>query len=232
VGQVNADELPVPDPVEIRQSSLEELERLGIPLPPEGYPLTWEPGDQVRLRPTEELEGRVAILHVMLERCFGMPSEVAMQWLLDGRLLEQVSKPEWQFLAGEKGDRDAFIMHMDAQFGFAWLLGWAEHLDPSLHCPPELPKAFPDVHGGESFQAWRARSMPAPRDAREAAALLDLYYCLDWAYQEATLRAEPPPGEVDAYVIAQRRWALEWAVVFVGPYHDEPPGWEDVDLST
>jgi hypothetical protein len=32
--------------------------------------------------------------------------------------------------------------------------------------------------------------------------------------------------------ISQRRWALEWAVVFTGPYHDAPPPWEEIDLST
>ncbi|MGH3730227.1 MAG: DUF4272 domain-containing protein [Micromonosporaceae bacterium] len=222
----------VPDPVEIRVSSLEELERLEIPLPPDHFPLTWEPGDAVRLRDLDEMQARVAVLCAVMERCLGMPSERAMQWLLDGRLLEHVSKPEWQFLAGEKGDRDAFMMHLDALFGFGWLLGWAEHLDPSLHCPEELPKAFPDIHGGESYASWCGRSAPQPRDSREAAALLDLYYCLDWAYQDATLRAESPPGPVQAYVVAQRRWALEWSVVFVGPYHEDPPGWEDVDLST
>ena len=41
----------------------------------------------------------------------------------------------------------------------------------------------------------------------------------------------PVPGEVDSNAIGQRRWALEWAVVFTGPYHEEPPEWEEVDLS-
>ena len=35
-----------------------------------------------------------------------------------------------------------------------------------------------------------------------------------------------------ANAIGQRRWALEWAVLFRGPNHDTPPDWEDVDLST
>ena len=39
------------------------------------------------------------------------------------------------------------------------------------------------------------------------------------------------PGEINANAIGQRRWALEWAVVFRGPYHDRPPGWDEVDLS-
>ena len=47
--------------------------------------------------------------------------------------------------------------------------------------------------------------------------LLDLYYCLDWAFQEAEQAGLPLPGEIDANAIGQRRWALEWAVVFRGP---------------
>ncbi len=221
-----------PDPTEIRTSSLEELERLKIPLPPDTFPLTWEPGDSVTLRSPDAMRARVAVLAVVMERCFGMPPDRAMQWLLDGRLLDHVSVPEWQFLAGEQGDRDVFMMHLDALFGFGWLLGWAEHLDPSLYCPEQLPPAFPDITGGETYLEWEQRCVPELRDPREAAALLDLYYCLDWAYHDATLRAQQAPGPVEPYVIAQRRWALEWSVVFVGPYHEDPPGWEDVDLST
>jgi hypothetical protein len=63
------------------------------------------------------------------------------------------------------------------------------------------------------------------------AALLDLYYCLDWAYLEAERRGAQLPGVLDSNAIGQRRWALEWAVVFTGPYHDAPPGWEEIDLS-
>jgi len=39
------------------------------------------------------------------------------------------------------------------------------------------------------------------------------------------------PGEIDSNAIGQRRWALEWAVVFHGPYHDAPLAWEEIDLS-
>jgi hypothetical protein len=91
---------------------------------------------------------------------------------------------------------------------------------------------FPDLPAGEPYHAWRARSLAAPRDPREAAAQLDLYYCLDWAYLEAERRSLQLPGVIDSNAIGQRRWAFEWAVVFYGPHHDTPPGWEEVDLST
>ena len=66
--------------------------------------------------------------------------------------------------------------------------------------------------------------------AQEAAAALDLIYCLDWAYLEAERRRIRLPGLVHSKLIAQRRWALAWAVIFRGPYQPPPRGWEEIDL--
>ncbi|MEV8507515.1 DUF4272 domain-containing protein [Actinoplanes sp. NPDC051475] len=220
-----------PDPRAVRDASLDELTRLALPLPPATFPLVWEPGDGVELRPTGELEARAAVLHVVVARCFGMPTEAAMSWLLNSRLVDFVTPPEWQFVAGAKGDHRSFVLHHDAVFALAWLLGLSRHLDPTA--PPEdrLMRQMPDLPGGELFNEWRSRSLVAPRDAIEAAVLLDLYYCLDWAFQEAESSGVRAPGEVDSNAIGQRRWALEWAVLFTGPYHEAPPEWEEVDLS-
>jgi hypothetical protein len=221
----------VPDPREVREASLDELERLDLPLPPAQFPLVWEPGDGVELRPVLDLEARTAVLHVVLARCFGMPAEVAMGWLLGSRLVDAVTPPEWQFVAGTGGDHRSFVLHHDAVFALGWVLGLSKHLDPRTPPDPVIMRQLPDLPAGETFDAWRARILVAPRDPREAAALLDLYYCLDWAFLEADRLGYRPPGEVDANAVGQRRWGLEWSVVFHGPYHDPPVGWEEVDLS-
>jgi hypothetical protein len=220
-----------PDPRAVREASLDELERLGLPLPPSGFPLVWEPGDAVELRPTAEIEARVAVLHVVVARCFGMPTEIAMGWLLGSHLMDAVTPPEWQFVVAGKGDHRSFVLHHDAVFALAWLLGLSRHLDPAVAPEDRLLQQMPNLPGGESFDSWRSRSLVAPRDAVEAAVLLDLYYCLDWAFQEAEAEGLPVPGEINANAVGQRRWALEWAVVFSGPLHDRPPDWEEVDLS-
>ena len=220
-----------PDPRAVREASLDEVERLGLPVPPAGFPLVWEPGDTIELRPTEDIEARAAVLHVVVARCFGMPTETAMGWLLKSQLVDFVTPPEWQFVAGDKGDHRSFVLHHDAGFALAWLLGLSRHLDPTVAPDDRLMAQMPDLPAGESFTNWRSRSLVAVRDPIEAAVLLDLYYCLDWAYQEAEQHGRSLPGEVDSNAIGQRRWALEWAVVFSGPYHDRPPEWEEVDLS-
>jgi len=221
----------VPDPRAVREASLDEVNRLRLPLPPPNFPLVWDAGDTVSLRDTEELEARAAILHVVVARCFGMPTEAAMHWLLGSHLVDLVTPPEWQFVIGAKGDHRSFVLHHDAVFALAWLLGLARHLDPTA--PPEerLMQQMPQLMDEETFGMWRSRSLISPRDPVEAAVLLDLYYCLDWAFQEATEAGQSLPGEIDGNAIGQRRWALEWAVVFSGPNHDRPPGWEEVDLS-
>jgi hypothetical protein len=124
------------------------------------------------------------------------------------------------------------VLHHDAIFALAWLLGMSKHLDPTAPTDERLMEALPHLPEGETFRAWRSRILAAPRDAAEAAAMLDFYYCLDWSYLEAERRGMDLPGVIDANAIGQRRWALEWAVVFKGPYHDPPGGWEEVDLST
>lgn len=224
--------VPAPDPRIVRAANIDELRRIGLPLPPPQFPLVWEPGDEVELRPTAEIEARSAVLHLVLARCFGMPAQPAMSWLLSSRLVDMVTPPEWQFVTGGRGDRRSFVLHHDAVFALAWVLGLTKHLDPESPTDDRLMDVLPNLPAGETFAQWRSRTLAAPRDAAEAATLLDLYYCLDWGYLEAERRRVPLPGLIDANAIGQRRWALEWAVIFRGPYHDPPADWEEIDLST
>jgi hypothetical protein len=224
--------VPAPDPGPIRAASVEGVRRLRLPAPPPRFPLVWEPGDTVELRPTGDVEARTAILHLVLARCFGMPPQAAMSWLLSSHLVDLVTPPEWQFVVAGRGDRRSFLLHHDAIFALAWVLGLTTHLDPTAPTEEKLIGSLPQLPSGETYRQWRSRILAAPRDAGEAAAMLDFYYCLDWSYLEAERRGTPLPGVIDANAIGQRRWALEWAVVFRGPYHDPPGGWEEVDLSS
>lgn len=224
--------VPAPDPATVREASLDEVGRLGLPVPPAQFPLVWEPGDEIALRPTIEVEARIAVLHLIQARCFGMPAEAAMGWLLNSRLVDSVTPPEWDFVTGGKGDHRSFVLHHDALFALTWVLGLTRQLDPSLPVDDDLVAKLPNIAAGETFDQWRSRLLVAPQHPADAAALLDLHYCLDWAYLESEREGLPLPGVIDSHAIGQRRWALEWAVVLLGPYHDPAPGWEEVDLST
>ena len=173
-----------PDPRAVREASLDELSRLGLPLPPPQFPLVWEPGDEIELRPTPEIEARIAVLHLILARCFGMPPQAAMSWLLESHLVEMLTPPEWQFVMGGRGDHRSFVLHHDALFSLAWVLGLSKQLDPTVPVDERLVERMPNLVTGETFAQWRARILAAPQHPADAAALLDLHYCLDWAYLE------------------------------------------------
>jgi hypothetical protein len=224
--------VPAPNPAAVRTRNVEELYRLRLPLPPPMFPLVWDAGDRVELRPIAELEARTAVLNVVLARAFGMPSQLAMSWLLDAHLMERVTQPEWHYVASGQGDDHSFALHLEALSALVWLLGLVQTLDPAAPGDEKLAALLPNLRETESFPNWRSRSLVAPRDPATAATVLDLYYCLDWAYLEAERRRQPLPGLIDSNAIGQRRWALEWAVVFHGPHHEGPVGWEEVDLST
>lgn len=224
--------VPAPDPRAVREANIDEMRQLRLPLPPPEYPLVWEPGDELELRPTAEIEARAAVLQLILARCFGMPPRAGMSWLLSSHLVDMVTPPEWQFVMGGQGDHRSFVLHHDAVFALTWVLGLTKHLDPTEPADERLAEHLPNIAAGETFARWRSRTLVAPRDVAEAAVLLDFYYCLDWGYLEAERLGVALPGMIDANAIGQRRWALEWAVIFRGPYHEPPAGWEEVDLST
>ncbi len=222
--------VPAPDPFAARAASVEEVRRLGLPPPPPQFPLVWDPGDQVALRPTAEIEARAAVLNVVLARCFGMAQEDAMGWLLNARLVEAVTKPEWGYVMTGQGDHRSFVLHFDALFALTWVLGLSKVIDPAAPADQGLVDRLPNLTRGESYEQWRSRSLAAPRPAGEVAAMVDLHYCLDWAYLEAERQGLPLPGVIDSNATGQRRWALEWAVIFHGPYHEPPPSWEEIEL--
>ena len=186
--------VPAPDPEAVRANTLAELYRLRLPLPPSTFPLVWEVGDTVELRPREELESRAAILNVVLARSFGMPQQMAMGWLLEAHLLEKLTPPEWRFVASGEGDVHSFALHLEALGALGWLLSVLKNLDPSAPAAGNLMANFPDLRSGETYPSWRSRALASPRDPRDAAALLDLYYCLDWSYLEAERHQASFPG--------------------------------------
>ena len=216
----------------MREASLAHLRRLQLPTPPPDFPLLWDRGDAVDLRPLGEIEARLAVLNVAHARTFGMPPDLAMAWLLDAHLIDHLTEPEWRYVATGEGDARSFALHAEALFALAWLLGITWDLDPRWPWPEGLVPRLPDLAGGEPFAAWRSRTLTALQRPALAAVQLDLHYCLDRAYQEAEWRGLSLPGTIGSNAIAQRRWALEWAVLFTGPRHGPPVGWEDVDLST
>ena len=218
------------DPRHIRTRTCEDLARLGINLRTDYLPLIFSPGEDIALRPHTDIEARAAILNIVQARVFDMPAYMAMRWLLDARVLEDLVADEWQFIATGKGDRQAYSEQLESLYSLAWLLGLVPQLDPSQYCSDSLPSLMPDLRTSEPFTVWKARALTAPRDAVEVAEMLDLYCCLDWMYAEATRRGVPMPGSLDPSLIWHRRWSLEWALKTNGHNGSTAQAWDRVQL--
>lgn len=219
------------NPQQIRSRTCDGLAQLGTPVRPEFLPLVFAPGEDVAVRPVRDIEARAAILNIVQARVFDMPTQMAMRWMLDARVLEELTPDEWQFIATGRGNPQRYSEQLEALYALAWLLGLVPHLDPGEYCSDGLPQLMPDLRSGESFSAWRSRTLPAGRDTVMIAEMLDLYCCLDYLYGESRRQGVPPPGPLDESLIWHRRWALEWAVVLRG--HGRPrilPAWDQVQL--
>ena len=219
------------DPRHIRTRTCEDLAQLGVSVRPDYLPLIFSPGEDISLRPLKDIEARAAILNVVQARVFDMPPQLAMRWLLDAHVLEDLTPDEWQFIASGRGAPQRFSEQLECLYALAWMLGLAPHLDPSEYCSDGLPSLMPDLRTSEPFGAWRARTLPSGRDAVEIAEMLDLYSCLDWLYSDARNRNTPPPGPLDESLLWHRRWALEWVVVLAGRNRrGSQPSWDAVSL--
>lgn len=207
----------LPDPEPIRQRGIVALRRFGLPVPPPGFPTLWGWGAPARLRQRDEIEARLAVVSVVLARCFGMPQDAAMAWLLESHLLETVTTPEWRFiLGGDLGDHRVFPLHKEAALVLAWTLGLAIDLDPTRPASGGLLEKLPNLPQRESYQGWRARTLAVPRKPVEVAVHLDLYTLLEWSVLEARQLRQPVREWMDLNTFGQRRLTLEWVLTLPG----------------
>lgn len=208
------------DTATIRLRSLKEAARLGYEVAAE-LPLS---DFDVKARDGDELVDRCLILHALIAVSYGFPREAVNAWLAQEGLLGAASGSERRYLveAGDAADDEFYRGLSESVWALVWSLGMVSKLDFTKPCPNDLVRMLPNLKTGESSSTFRARARR--RATEELLAAADLAYCLHWAVTDAGLRGEQPPGRVPAWVIVERRRALEWTL------SDE--GWDEVPLDT
>jgi hypothetical protein len=217
------------DPALVRGETLRSLERAGFRSPPVHFPVLWAAGDVPRLRDAQQVRERVAVLNVIVNCAYGMPSAVAVGWLAENGLAAFLTEREQRVVAGEVGQVDNDRVQVEAINALAWVLGMVASLDAGAVCGDDLATRLPDLRRGEPVTTWIERTRMHLRAVEVAVAEWDFYFCVTWGLAEANLRRTPLPGPLPQYVYWQRRRAFEFV------FSDNERGhrdWDDLDLST
>jgi Domain of unknown function (DUF4272) len=102
---------------------------------------------------------------------------------------------------------------------FLWTLGFIDNLDfPTQIC--DVPKAVGFIRDAGSFENMLSNSKM--RSNAEILDQADLIYRLDWACVNARLKNQVAPAEVDAGVVFERHYALNWLIRY------QNQEWDDV----
>ena len=115
-----------------------------------------------------------------------------------------------------------FSWRYEALFLLQWALGLVDELPlPRSICDaPQVERIMLDTDDNDLV------GNAGLRPAKDILDALDLHFRLHWAARNAELGERDSPENLDAGIILERHYALNWLV------HFEDAGWDEVDTST
>jgi hypothetical protein len=164
------------------------------------------------LRSPAEIVDRALVLNVVISCAYGLSTLAALDWLRGEGLLDQLTDDEQEFLVdvaeGLKVEELARKLEVEALFALVWALSLVDSLDFDRGCGDEVARVMPDNAAGDDASELRAAAERRADD--ELYAALDLATCLGWAIGDEELHLGLSPGDVEPYVVWERRRALRW----------------------
>jgi hypothetical protein len=205
---------------EVRARNLKIARRLGHPAPPDDLPY---PSGDLAPAPDEVID-RALVVNVVLSCAHGLGVDPAVAWLDAHGLAGALTPHEAEYLEdvadGMRLGGAHRKLHVEALWALLWALSFVDELDFGVGCGERVTPLVPDLFDpSEGLGPARVRAEAELRDADEVRAALDLARCLSWGLGDPELSVGFSPGEVEPYVVWERRRALEW---LLGADWDEP----------
>jgi hypothetical protein len=201
-----------------REQSHRVAQELGLPIN------DWLP--QLELSPLSRTESQVVdrmlAMAVIAMVDGGMPKQMAADWFQRNVKQHFLTPDERDILFGDAVDDNESHYHPEAIFALCWAVGMVEDLDFSRTFDHSVISLFPRVSENESSDALRARAQFRP--VAEITAMLDLAYCVHWAFVQCRVKKQPFSEKVPPSVVYERRLALEWLF--------SDADWDDVFMDT
>ena len=194
-----------------RARNLKIARRLGHPAPPDD--LEFPTGSPART--ADAAVDRALVLNAVLSAAHGLAVDAATAWLEANELTGAMTAHEAEFFEDlQDGIRLGAAhrkLHVEALWALLWSVSLVDELDFGVGCGDRVTPLVPDLFDPlEGTGAARVRQEAELRDADDLRAALDLARCLSWGLGDADLSVGFSPGEVEPYVVWERRRALEW----------------------
>ena len=185
-----------------------------------------EADEEVTLRTRDEIVDRALSLFYIALKGEGLEKVFLTDFEKKYQVLSKLSPEEKDYALAENPTQqqsiDAVWRYESLQV-MLWALGYVDQLEypDSLCRVPELVSIFRTYPDETSF-----RQNARLRTKSEILDQTDLIYRLDWACVDARIHNQPAPGKLDAGVVYERHYALNWLTNYM---EDE---WDDISTDT
>ena len=194
--------------VHVRATNHRIAKRLGYARPPVDLP----PTEVEQWRTEDEVVDRALVLDVVVSCAHGYDVGAAWTWLRAVNLIDRVTVGETQYLdeleSGMHLDDLARRLQVEALWALLWALGFVDDLDFGVGCGDGVAPLLPQLDDPGAAKQFRRDA--ALRDDDALLTTLDLVRCLSAGLGDGDVSIGHSPGEVEPYVVWERRRALEW----------------------
>lgn len=176
-------------------------------------------------RSTEQVAQRAMALCIVAAKGEGVDQETIGRLVNEYKLASLFTPKEKAFIANPnptQHDRIQFTWRYECYWVMLWALGFVDTLDrPDAICDVRHAVSFLQQNGHDGFvKKSKLRSQSEILDAA------DLIYRYHWAVVDARINDREPPATLDAGVVMERHYALNWLI----GYMDQE--WDDISTDT
>jgi len=171
-------------------------------------------------RTTEDVTRRAIALALVSAKAQGLPAQMLDALVARYAASSAFSLMEARFMAGlnpSQADRSQMAWRFESYWVMLWALGFVDTLGrPDRVCDPE--KATPILIQNDRAAFLEKAALRPQAEILDAA---DLIYRYHWAVRNAQLGNRKAPASLNADVVMERHYALNWLIGYMGQDWDE-----------
>lgn len=215
----------------VSTSSLDRKQRSEAMLREESVPFIphlpcIEDEETTQIRSLEEVAWRAMALNIVAVKGEGLEQEQILGVIDRYQLMQAFTPKERDFILDEnpsEHDRIQFLWRYECYWVLLWALSYVDELvRPDQICDvPQAVRLMVDRSAEQFIADAKLRSVSEILDAA------DLIYRYDWACVDARVNGQPSPAGLDAGVVRERHYALNWTIGY-----PDRPDWDNISTDT